>query len=428
MSNSVARSISNFELADRHDPLMVRSCLTSHFISDPNVLADFALDNCLALVDGTIGSFFLWDESEKALVLKAARGPARQKIVGTRIRLREGVAGWIAEKGRSVLVRDVQSDVRFSSMNREGRYRTFSFLSLPLVAHNKLIGLINVTEKDNFSPFTDEDLETARHFADHIAIAYDRVKVETRLQRENEGLTKTVADLKDALQGQESLASIGKFSSQIAHELNNPLDAVRRYVNLALDQLGEDSIARDYLLKAKKGMRQSLQVIRGLLAFSRKNGRSKVRKVDLHDLIEGVVTTTRQQPNFEKIKIERDFCHGPVVIEEFGLQVVFQNLFQNAYDAMEGEGALTIATKRVNGQVVVSIRDKGCGIANDIMAHVFEPFFTTKDHEKGTGLGLSICREVVHRCGGQITFKSKVNQGTEFIVSLPCSEEEAVQS
>jgi len=122
MSNSVVRSVSNFELADRNDPLLVRSCLTSHFISDPAVLAEFALDNCLSLVDASVGSFFLWDESDKSLILKDARGPGQQRMIGTKIRLREGVGGWIAQRGRSVLVKNVRTDVRFASMERAGRY------------------------------------------------------------------------------------------------------------------------------------------------------------------------------------------------------------------------------------------------------------------------------------------------------------------
>ena len=96
-----------------------------------------------------------------------------------------------------------------------------------------------------------------------MAVAYESLRSVSRLRRETEELHQTIADLKQSDKESKSLMSIGKLATNLAHELNNPLDAIRRYVNLALDQSLEDSLTREYLLKAKKAIRHAIRVIRG---------------------------------------------------------------------------------------------------------------------------------------------------------------------
>ena len=397
---------------------------TLHTFSDPSVFIDFALDSLLATVDAAAGSFFVWDEYSKELVLKAARGTSRGQMQGTTIKLRDGVAGRVVEKGFPILVKDIRTDDRFKAIKSNHQYHSFSFLVLPLTASNKLVGLINITEKESHEPFTNEDLERAQSFASHIAIAYENIRIQSHLRKENQELSQTVLDLREKIKQEESLVSLGKLSSHLAHELANPLDAIRRFVNLALDQVVQDTLAREYLLKAKKGIRRSVQVIRGLLELSiatTKNRRS--RKTELHSLIEQTIANVHQGPSFGQIVIEKQFCGTPLFVEDYGLATVFQNLIQNANHAMNGIGKITIATEITNGngkQAIVTVRDSGHGVPETIKAHIFEPFFTTKDNGQGTGIGLTICREIIQRCGGQITFESSENQGTEFIITIPC--------
>jgi len=290
---------------------------------------------------------------------------------------------------------------------------------VPIVASNKLVGLINVTEKEDHTPFTEGDLTCVELFGDHVAIAFERVKQERKLRGENEKLVETLRHLEGELEKHESFASIGKFAAQVAHELSNPLDGVRRFINLALDQAEEDSLSREYLIKAKKGIRQSLGVVRSMLSFSRENGKSKARQSNLHQLILNVVDQVRQDESFTGVSIDTKFCEEPIVVEECGLETAFQNLFQNARDAMNGFGTVTVATVSQHDAVEIRIRDNGCGITEDVKPRIFEAFFTTKDADHGTGLGLVISREVVERCGGKLTFESWQGKGTEFSIRIP---------
>ncbi len=406
---------------DRAEPMMLSECSSVlHTFSDLNVFIDFALDSILAITDANAGSFFVWDEYAKELTLRAARGAGRDRLQGISIKLREGVAGWIAEKGLPVLVQDIRTDDRFIEVRKNNQYHSHSFLSLPLIANNKLVGLINITERENRQPFSDKDLEQAQTFANHIATAYENIRTENRLRKENHELQQTVTDLKEVMRQQEPLISLGKLASHIAHELANPLDAIRRFVNLALDQVAQDGLAREYLLKAKQGIRRSVQVIRGLRELSTATAKpKKTRQAELHSIIDQTLASIIQDPTFESIAVEKQFCDKALFVEDCGLQTVFQNLLQNAHHAMNGSGTITVMTKEHDGQAVITVRDSGHGVPEGVKARIFEPFFTTKENGQGTGIGLTICKEIVQRCGGQINFESTENEGTEFIVSLP---------
>jgi signal transduction histidine kinase len=418
------RNLHALQVRENPSPHLLKICLHLNSISSPSDLIHFSLDTLMALTGACSGSFLAWDEFQKALVLRAVRHAERESILGTKVKLGEGVAGQIAEQGKSVLVLNIQNDDRFSDVKRSGSYDTPSFLGLPLVANNKLVGLINLTEKEDKANFTDLDLDLSEMVSEMVATAYDRLRFESRLKNENEVLAKKVLELQGRSGHEDRLVSIGKYAADIAHDVTNPLDGVRRFVNLALDQIEEDSLAREYLLKAKKGMRQALQVLRGLLAYSRENGKPRYRKSDLHTLLTEAIQMSREDRSFSGISFEMDFSTQHIVVDGCGLQGVFQNLFQNARDAMKGEGVLRIETKQSNGRAVVSVQDQGIGISEETKEHVFEPFFTTKTNGEGTGLGLSICREIVKRCGGDINFYSQVDQGTEFTISLPRFNEE----
>lgn len=414
----------NGQTQSRQQTILNDHTVAVHLFSTPGQLIEYTLDCVLSLAEAHAGSIFLWDESTKELVLNAARGPYLDKIAGARIRLKEGISGWVADTGKSVLVKDIQQDYRFFALRRFENYQTSSFISLPLVADNKLVGVINVTERKDMLSFDDEDLKSVAMIAKHTAIAYENLKIQSHLKKENSDFAKSIHELKETIKQQESFVSVGKLASNLAHELNNPLDAIRRFVNLALDQVMEDSLAREYLLKAKSGIRRTIQVIRGLLSFSRQAAGSAKRTVDLHAVVEETLAQAAQDPKLKQITFENEFCDGSSFVNDCGLRTVFHNLFENACHAMEGKGKITISTRQSGKYAVISVQDTGCGISEKWKNRVFEPFFTTKEKGEGTGIGLAICRDIIERSGGEITFTSEENCGTTFFVMLPMIREE----
>ena len=405
-----------------------------HSFSEVDPFVHFALDSILELTRAHAGSLFVWDEFSKELVLRSFQNPSGNRIRDVRIKLREGICGVVAEEGKSVLVKDIRDDSMLQAVKRNGRYQTFSFLCLPLVLNHKLLGVINITEKEDRAPFTHENWKQAELFAKHIALAYENLRLRHRLQTESVSLHRELSELKEVLSQQEKFVSIGKVASHLAHELSNPIDAIRRFVNLALDQVMEDSLARTYLLKAKDGIRHSLRVIRGLLALCRESLPREARHADLHTLIDQSVTTFTQHIPSVAFLVKKNFCDGQIFVRDCGLKLVFKNLFENAYHAMNGkasnephDGKLMVDTRRENGRVIVSVRDSGAGIPEEIRTRIFDPFFTTKKEGEGNGIGLAICQDIVERCGGQISLGNCVEGGAEFMITLPVQEKEVSQ-
>jgi two-component system NtrC family sensor kinase len=211
------------------------------------------------------------------------------------------------------------------------------------------------------------------------------------------------------------------FAAALAHELGNPLDAIRRYVNLALEQVAGDPVAGEYLLKAKRGISQALFVLNELSGYSRRCYDQPAKVVEIHSLLERSLNALSDDEQFKGIFVQRIFSEEAMHVEDRGLLIVLHNLYKNAAHAMKGQGTLTIATWRQNGSVGVAIQDTGQGVPETIKERIFEPFFTTKNCDEGTGIGLALSREIVERCGGELRCEDvpDTGSGARFVLILP---------
>lgn len=216
-------------------------------------------------------------------------------------------------------------------------------------------------------------------------------------------------------------STIAMFAASLAHELGNPLDAIRRYVNLALEQETADPVTRGCLLKAKEGIFRTLQIMHELVAISRPCHEYPAKLVEIHSLLERSLKELEEDEKFQGISVRRIFCDETMHIEDRGLLIVLHNLYKNAAQAMNGRGTLTLATWRENGSVGVAIQDTGQGIPEGIKDRIFEPFFSTKNLDEGTGIGLSLSREIVERCGGELRYEDvpDADRGARFVLILP---------
>lgn len=391
--------------------------------ADLDTFAHFALDAILDLVDADFGSLFLWDEFAKALVPRAIRSKRLDRIRDSRIKLKEGISGIVADQGHCVLVKNIHGDSRFFAIQKNGSYNSPSFICLPLIVSNKLVGIINVTERENLTPFNEENFEQVRAVAIHVAIACEKVRALENLRRKNEELTRQLAEVKSPAGHHNGvIEKVRKLASHWSHELNDPLDAIRRYVNLAIDQLPDDSLAKDYMFKAKAGMRRAIHATRALMVLSDAVVDNNLRTSDLNVILDDILAVVLQDPEFQNVSFVRDFCPAPLVVSDAGLQTVFMNLLNNARHAMAGKGEIRLTSRRKGASAVVTVQDSGPGIPEHLRPRIFEPFFSTKKQNEGKGIGLCISRDIVVRCGGNISFDSCENKGTTFVVTLPCQE------
>lgn len=252
-----------------------------------------------------------------------------------------------------------------------------------------------VTQRDGDAPLLQAVAQATRH---------------RRLELKN-------AELRRSLETHERLAMIGKLAAGVAHELNNPLDGVLRYVNLSLGSLPGDAKEAPYLYEARRGLRRMADIVRDLLQFSRnasiesadENGETLAR--------EAVLQTVALQPE-KKVEVTFDFPADGVQLPRAMFQV-FGNLAKNAIDAMPGGGSLRLVATLVGDKVRLEFADDGVGIPEEVQERIFEPFFTTKEVGSGTGLGLSICQRIVERLDGSILLESEPGIGTTFHIELP---------
>lgn len=220
----------------------------------------------------------------------------------------------------------------------------------------------------------------------------------------------------------EKLASMGRLSAGIAHEIGNPLAAVTGYLAL-LPRLGPaESAERDEILaRAAAELRRIDGIIRGLLDFARPRTQDAAAAAP-DALLASIRETLAGQPLFKSIEFVVDAASSlpPVPTGGGRLEQVLVNLCINAADAMAGAGRITLAARAHDGGgVELLVSDTGAGIRGEDLPHIFEPFYTTKEAGKGTGLGLAIAHEIVKALGGEISVGSQVGHGTTFRIVLP---------
>lgn len=235
-----------------------------------------------------------------------------------------------------------------------------------------------------------------------------------------EDVTKNV-NMQRQLANTERLAAVGKLASKVAHELNDPLDGILRYVNLAMRIVEQENLAKpkEYLTQCRKGLMRMVQIVSELLEFSRSTYRPSEYS-GIEQIIEDAIKTMGSKAETLNIRILRNYTSGIPQIRSGNLFQVFCNLTKNALDAMPDGGELRISTHlTADNTIVAEFQDTGTGLPPENTGVIFEPFFTTKDKGKGTGLGLAICRDIIESYHGRITAENTPDGGSIFTVYLP---------
>jgi signal transduction histidine kinase len=214
----------------------------------------------------------------------------------------------------------------------------------------------------------------------------------------------------------ERLAAAGALAARVAHELNNPLDGVLRFVGLA-ERLA-NAEAGKYLASAREGLMRMVGIIRGLLEQGRP-WQAAGERAPVRRLLDEAITAMHPRAQSLGVAIVCDLDDAVEGLAEGTVFQVFCNVIKNALDAMPNGGMLQIRLVPAADGCDIEFSDTGCGLTDAEAERIFEPFYTTKPPAEGCGLGLAICREIVGRLGGTISARGRSSGGVTVAVRLP---------
>ncbi len=221
----------------------------------------------------------------------------------------------------------------------------------------------------------------------------------------------------------EKMASLGILTSGVAHELNNPLNYIVGGYSAIEEQIEDNTInvedLKEYVHWIKTGSERANSVVRTLNQFS-KHTEDEKKVCNMHLIINDCLLILNNKVR-SRIKITKDYFDGPVhILGNSGkLRQVILNVLENAIEAIENKGEITIKTTTTDADISIEISDSGCGIPKQVLGKVMVPFFTTKPPGIGTGLGLSITHSIIREHEGNIDISSQVDKGTNVKLSFP---------
>lgn len=243
------------------------------------------------------------------------------------------------------------------------------------------------------------------------------------------GMRSRLQETQRRLLDAEQLATIGRMSSTISHDLRHPLTAIQAYAEFLADRNLTDAQRRDCYEEIRAAVNRMMDEINALLAFSKQGEALKLVDADAAEVIDRAVRTMTALPEFEKIEVTSS--HGHRCVDRFDpakLERVVLNLLVNAAEALaSGPGRIDVSCSMHEGRLELRVTDNGPGIAPEIRDKLFQPFVTF-GKENGIGLGLTVVQSIVQQHGGEVSVERSGSDGTTFRISLPADALAATES
>ncbi|OLO35893.1 hypothetical protein BTR23_16235 [Alkalihalophilus pseudofirmus] len=222
----------------------------------------------------------------------------------------------------------------------------------------------------------------------------------------------TLKEAEQQLIQSEKLSVIGELSAGIAHEIRNPLTAIKGFLQIMkMEQ-------HNKYIDIMESEVNRIELITSEFMVLSKPSVEKYKKLQIYSVIDDVLFLVEAEAFKKRITIERTITEELFIEgEEYQIKQVLLNMMKNAIESMSQAGVIHVTAFQENDKVCISITDQGCGIQEEKTVHLGKPFYTTK--EKGNGLGLMICYKIIKEHGGTISVDSKLNEGTTFTIELP---------
>lgn len=262
------------------------------------------------------------------------------------------------------------------------------------------------------------------------AIILGTLLITRMIVAQQENVSRQQAQMNEELIQSSKMAALGKLAAGVAHEVNNPLAVIREKAGWMRDLLEEEDVKAsanfqefvDAVDKIEQHVERAGKVVHRMLGFARRM-EPVCNDIYINDVLKQTTAFLENEIRFRNIELIWELKPDLPTIQSDAAQIqqVILNLFNNAIDAIDRNGHITVATRydQEADMVGISIRDDGPGMDKEVQRRIFDPFFTTKKVGEGTGLGLSISYSIINKLGGSIRFESEDGKGTEFIILLP---------
>jgi len=368
---------------------------------DIDELLKIILEIALEITNADRGTVYLVDEMTGELWSKVLQGDEIREI---RLKIGQGIAGYVAQTGEVINLIDAYQDPRFNpEVDRKTGYRTKTMLCQPIKDKNdKIVGVFQlINKKDGI--FTKRDEEMLSALSIHASIAIQNAKMAQELVNS------------------ERLAVIGRMASSIIHDIKNPMTTIKAYAQVIRKKIGEGETIQ-LVDEVIRQIDRLVNMAQEILDFSRGVTSINFAKIKLGDFLDGVVAFLARDFERNKIEIEKNFeFDDEVEIDVDKMTRVVFNIAHNSRDAMPEGGKFIVKTWREDDFFFMQFTDTGKGMPEEVKKKLFEPFVTYgKKH--GTGLGMAITKKIVNEHKGDIFVESELGKGTTITIKLPITQ------
>ena len=377
--------------------------------------------NIIETIAQTMGvekaSLFLWNEEKGSYSLFESKNI---KMTGSTPQLsKDDPLPRYLQKTREIIIREeLAKRANIPELNdvSKGMSSLEAEVSIPFISKGQLIGMINLSHKFNKDIYSHEDIELLSTLANQTAIAIENARLYEDLKRS-----------KSYIRRADRLASLGTLTAGLAHEIRNPLVAIKTLTQLLPDRLDDEEF-RDQFLKIASGEVDRISsLVNELLDFARPSD-PKLEFEDINTILDGMILLVSTETKKKQINILKSYASDlpPVLIDREQIKQVFLNILLNAIQATAENGRIMVKTRafmKPGGEPYAQIEftDTGCGIPGEHLEEIFNPFFTTKS--TGSGLGLSISHQIVQDHRGYIDVESQLERGSSFFINLPVKQD-----
>ena len=369
------------------------------------------------------GALFVFDDDAQLYRVAVSHNLPPEQVDKITFAFDEGVPGWAVKHRQPLIINDAKADDRVHPYVIEVGVQ--SVLAIPLITRERLIGVLNLFCQSGTNAFDDEALRLAQVYADQTAVFIENARLmeelrqaaaelEARVEQRTRELRESQAQVIRA----EKMAAVGRLAASVAHEVNNPLQAIALHLQLLADE-GLSESDQEQVDIVQSELARIADIVQRLLDFQRPKRGSRSRQ-SVAILLEDVLALSGKQLQQTGVTVICDLSDNLAPVQAVGDQVkqVFLNLILNAVEAMPDGGELMIrGTQSEDNNIIITFTDTGPGIAENDMSQLFEPFFSTK--HTGTGLGLAVSQEIIVNHGGTLEASNHPEHGAVFTLTLP---------